>query len=1023
MSQRTEQVEDSSRFDESYLEALERWYHVPALALLIAFMLWVRLQAFDRFTRNGTVYFGGNDAWYHLRQVSYTVANWPSTMPFDPWTQFPYGTSQGQFGTLYDQLVATAALVVGLGSPDQQTIALTLLVAPAVLGALVAIPTYLIARRLAGRAGGVFAVLLLALLPGTFLARSVVGFSDHHVAEVLFQTLAVAATMAAIAVAEREKPVYELVVGRDYTALREPVGWSVLAGVALAAYVWAWPPGVLLVGILGTYYLLKLTFDQIRGVSPDHVGFVATISMGVGGLLMLVPLGTTSMSGASSFSLLQPVLTLAVAVGAAFMVWLAREWEARDLSPQLYPAPIAGLIGVGSLFVYLALPSLWQTIQGNIIRFIGFGTGARTRTIGEAQPFLSRTGFGVEWYHLIMREYGLLLFTAAIAVALLLWRIYRADRHRGEHLLLIVWTAFITSAAFTQVRFNYYLVVPVAVLNAYLFREVLVAVGLGASSLENVRDVSGYQVVTLLFVVLVLVPGLLVPITYGQGSQRSQTVVTAGAANGPADVTQWHSSLGWMEENTPNEGTFGGADNGMAHYGTYDEGDGNYDYPEGSYGVMSWWDYGHWITTLGERIPNANPFQQQARTAAEFLLAQDEDKAESVMESVSEDDAKSRYVAVDWKMASTYSQINGKFFAPTVFHENFSQSDFSEPLYVIQDEQVRSTGLQIRSQNYYDSQVAQLYLYHGSAVEPEPVVVDWDTRMLQTTDGDEFEAKIVPSGPNASLVQRFDSMEEARTYVEEDGSSQVGGLGRFPSERIPALEHYRLVHASEENALNSQRYFTMVQREMSTMPDEGAAGMLPTSPSWVKLFERVPGATVEGTGPANTTVTASVRMQVPTTGETFTYTQRAETDGNGEFTMVLPYSTTGYDEWGPENGYTNVSVRAAGPYEFATPEEATDEGFVKYNATADVSEAKVIGEDEEPVTVELTESVYVPEGARNNSSANNSSENSSTDGNSSLLTFVGGDLPDLTRLPGEATAPTDGGPDAPAVDVAARVAP
>ena len=31
-------------------------------------------------------------------------------------------------------------------------------------------------------------------------------------------------------------------------------------------------------------------------------------------------------------------------------------------------------------------------------------------------------------------------------------------------------------------------------------------------------------------------------------------------------------------------------------------------------------DYGHWITTLGERIPTANPFQQNARQAANFLL-------------------------------------------------------------------------------------------------------------------------------------------------------------------------------------------------------------------------------------------------------------------------------------------------------------------------------------------------------------------------------------------------------------------
>ncbi len=83
----------------------------------ILVMLWIRLRSYDAFIREGTVFFSGNDAWYHLRQVEYTVRNWPATMPFDPWTEFPFGRTAGQFGTIYDQLVATAALVVGLGRP------------------------------------------------------------------------------------------------------------------------------------------------------------------------------------------------------------------------------------------------------------------------------------------------------------------------------------------------------------------------------------------------------------------------------------------------------------------------------------------------------------------------------------------------------------------------------------------------------------------------------------------------------------------------------------------------------------------------------------------------------------------------------------------------------------------------------------------------------------------------------------------------------------------------------------------
>ncbi len=124
--------DDQSQGSSSVVDLFFDWYHVPALVLVVAAMLAIRLQAYDSFVRDGAVYFSGNDAWYHLRQVEYTVRHWPFTMPYDPWTYFPYGTNAAQFGTLYDQLVATAALVVGLGSPSSDLVAKTLLVAPAV---------------------------------------------------------------------------------------------------------------------------------------------------------------------------------------------------------------------------------------------------------------------------------------------------------------------------------------------------------------------------------------------------------------------------------------------------------------------------------------------------------------------------------------------------------------------------------------------------------------------------------------------------------------------------------------------------------------------------------------------------------------------------------------------------------------------------------------------------------------------------------------------------------------------------
>jgi len=1028
MSEKNEKSGTPSTTSDSVLDVLEDWYHVPVLGAVLAFMFWVRVQAWESYTQNGEIYFSGNDAYYHFREVMYTVQHWPSTMPFDVWTNFPNGTSVGQFGTLFDQIVATAALVVGLGSPSQETISMTLLFAPAVFGTLLAIPTYFIGKRLGGRLGGVFSAAVLGLLPGYFLSRSLVGAADHNGAEPLFQSLAVLATMVALTVAEREKPVYEQFLDRDVAGLRRVVGWSVLAGAATAAYMWMWPPGVLLVGIFGVFYLVKLTSDYYSGTSPDHVAVVAAVSSVTTGLLMLVPLSTLSFSP-SQFSILQPLFSIAVGAGAVFLAWLARTWDDRELDPTSYPLAVFGTLVVTLGLTTVVLPEFWGMLQSNLLRFIGFSAGAAYRTIGEAQPFLSRTSrYGLGMVGIIFLEYGLAFFTALLGAAWILLRphflsgnvrrmggaaaavlvvglvfavpgigdgvgtllgvdgqlgslaivgvtllaVTVTGEYDGEHLLVVVWGAFITSAAFTQVRFNYYLVVPVVVLNAYVLKLALGAVSLGKPA-SQIEDVDWYQVGTVVAVVLVVLVPIAAPVaasatgdgaspirlTNNQNQQVPlQSAVTVGspAANGPGAVTTWANAMDWLQAHAPDQGTFGGADNAdqLDYYGTYSQTD-DYDYPAGAYGVMSWWDYGHWMTVEGQTIPVANPFQEHATQAANFLLSQNETEAANALAVVEEDDAKTRYVAIDSQMVSPQQ----KFSAPVTFYDgprDFTTGSFFTQNILSQYEDGQITNYRsfsqlptVNHQSYYESLMVRLYQYHGSAQQPQPLVLDWQDT-LQTTTG----ADLYSFDQSGSPIRQFQNMSAARQYVANDTTAQIGGFNNVPSEYVEAVEHYRLVGSSDNTG--------------------------------VKLFERVDGATVEGTGPANATVTASVTLNVTHLSQgdqtpQFTYTQRAQTGPDGEFTMTLPYSSTGYDEYGPENGYTNTSVRAAGPYEFTTGNlTGEDLTTVEWNATADVGEGQVVGVDESATEVELERHVVNrPEGATQNDTANETQSLSSPD--------------------------------------------
>ncbi|MFB6253429.1 MAG: hypothetical protein ABEI06_02345, partial [Halobacteriaceae archaeon] len=240
-----------------------------------------------------------------------------------------------------------------------------------------------------------------------------------------------------------------------------------------------------------------------------------------------------------------------------------------------------------------------------------------------------------------------------------------------------------------------------------------------------------------------------------------------------------------------------------------------------------------------------------------------------------------------------------------------------------------------------------------SAVKPQPIVVQWSRQLYYGPIGTTIT--LGPKGQNVSAIKQFDNMSAARKYVRNHPNSQIGGLTNAPSEFIPALEHYRMVHASRA----SMPGIMMLRR-----------GLFRSVPAYVKIFERVPGATVHGYGPPNTTVWAKVTMKSLTRNSTFVYKQRAKTGPDGEFTMTLPYSTTGYDRWGTKAGYTNVSVRAVGPYTFTTGNITKNLTTIKWIANKSISEAHVIGENTSTITVRLEKQIVdKPEGkSKNNSS-------------------------------------------------------
>ena len=104
-------------------------------------------------------------------------------------------------------------------------------------------------------------------------------------------------------------------------------------------------------------------------------------------------------------------------------------------------------------------------------------------------------------------------------------------------------------------------------------------------------------------------------------------VVVAGKEMSQISMSNdWADSLVWLSDNTP--------DPGVGFDKIYQKTE--FSYPDEAYGILSWWDYGHWITFLGKRIPVSSPFQDNVPPVARFLSAkseEDADKTESTSET------------------------------------------------------------------------------------------------------------------------------------------------------------------------------------------------------------------------------------------------------------------------------------------------------------------------------------------------------------------------------------------------------
>lgn len=586
--------------------------------------------------------FAMDDAVFHMRLVENTLAHFPERIFYDAFTRYPYG-NQLHWGALFDQTIAGIAIVAGWifdgGVPSALTINTVGSFYPVVLGALCVIPAYYIGRELAGRKAGIIAAALTALLPGQFLSRSVLGFTDNHIAEVLFLTLSVMYFVMAL---KRSEPLtFDNIKNKNITVMKPGIYSSIMAGVFLGIYLLNWTSGIFFVVVFGIFIGIQFLGDHLRAKKTEYL-VVISAPLFIIPLLMIAPYVQGGYDSAY-YSMLHVVVILIALISAVTFHLISKKVSDKKLNPLIYLLIMGIIIGVSAFILQFIMPELYSVTLGNLSSIFSEKTGGNT-TIAEARTLDTATAiilFG-ENYYLSYLGLALVIFMSQI-------------KNKAEHTLIAVWSIFILLIMLAQIRFSYYYAINIAILTSVIAAYTLDYVGWKNFNLNTVK---GAMNELKPFPLIVLGMFIMIMIFYPMDAsiyKTSTSTTKSGALS--AGYFEWNYALTWMKNNTP--------DPGVDYYGIYErppKGE-RYPYPDTAYGVMSWWDYGHVISFWGHRIPNANPFQagigggdEHTPGASTFLSAQSEEEGNRIM-----DELGSRYVITDAFMAYGIQPVFAKW--------------------------------------------------------------------------------------------------------------------------------------------------------------------------------------------------------------------------------------------------------------------------------------------------------------------------------------------------------------------------
>ncbi|MDR2856023.1 MAG: oligosaccharyl transferase, archaeosortase A system-associated, partial [Methanomicrobiales archaeon] len=654
---------------------------VAILILLSALCLYVRITPIFLGNTDVISFLALDDPIYNLRQIEQMSMQFPHYNWFEALTSYPTGTII-HWGPLFTMICTSLVLLMG-ATTRPEIVSIALFVPPIMAACLVPV-SYAIGKKLLDWKAGLIAALFMALIPGQHYARSFYGYLDHHTAETLFSALFCLCYILALW-SSRDKKI-EL---RQLSTWKPPVLYGLICGFAYFLG-YANMPTMILFGLITSIFTL-LWFIAERLMKNDglYLAILNTVTFGVSILGSIIVGFPESGLALSSYTIMQPLVMATIIVSSWALFFLSYYLQKKSILH--YIGSIVAFGAVGAVLSFLLLPSLFNSIVGNARVF--FSQGGLWVTIMEARPWTVADAWGTFSYSLFFFIFGLLVC---------LFFLYRTKH--PIYSFTFIWSVLILFATFSQIRYEYYLAVPISVQSGLFFGFLL------NTTLETIQENGGLKraltktkrnsskqvksaLLLLSLVIFGIAGGVFIYNSYAMESRVS-----------PLNLNlDWRLSLMWMEENTP--------DPGIDYYMRYDGSDWANLRPAESYGVLSWWDYGHMIQYFAKRPSVANPFQQGVHYAAPFFTTGSEDRAREILDATN-----TKYVITDAEMATV------KFWAMATWEATFDSTaiglDGYQRTYFLASPDNKTSYLQfsLYEDPFYHSMTSRLHLFDGSYV-------------------------------------------------------------------------------------------------------------------------------------------------------------------------------------------------------------------------------------------------------------------------------------------------------------------